>query len=111
MGLKTTNYMIKETNHLLSTAYAKIHKIVAEENGLTYAEFYIQKDRDDAINCTPFEIINFHFSLNTKENPYVTAYREATEKVCLGEIENSEGVIETIYQENPFYGWENDIIE
>ena len=51
------------------------------------------------------------FALNRKESPFVTAYNTAKMSYEDNAVNEETGKIERVTKYNPFYGWENDIVE
>lgn len=111
MGLKTTNYEIKEIGVTLPEAYAIIHEIrVVGESGT--AVFHVQASpRANALGLFPLKRISVNFDWTRETNPLTAAYKEAKamhyKKVWNGETKKYID----IENPNPFYGWEDDIIE
>lgn len=110
MGLKTTNYEVKELGITLPNAYAIIHNLTVRGN-YGVAEFYIQATRDNAFKLNPLERKTLTFEINRNESPYKTAYRVATEQYEESAFEEKEDGVEEIkvMKDNIFTGWENDL--
>lgn len=113
MGLKTTNYNVKNLGIILPNAYALIEKIEINE-GYGVAKFAIQTSRNAAEKHFPIETKEVSFKVNRNENPYVTAYNKAKsletfEKYVINP-ETRKPEKKVFSKDNGFYGWEDDII-
>ncbi len=109
MGLKTTNYYVKDLGITLPTAYAIVKDLKIEGNR-GVAIFAIQSDRANATALKPIETVRVTFEFNRKENPVETAYMTAKstkEEIVYDEI-RQENVKQVVPQ--PLYGWNNDIV-
>lgn len=107
MGLKTTNYEVKELGMTLPEAYALIQNIsVMGETGS--ADIAIQSTRENAMRLRPIKTVTVTFSINRNESPYITAYKAATTAGKI-KVPSQNGGIETITIPAPFDGWEDDI--
>lgn len=105
MGLKKTNYEVRDYGITLPEAYAVITNMsIRGDEGR--AEFSIQATRDSAFNLLSYErrVIDFKYTDRTK-NPYVVAYQAAKETRT-----GNEFGVEKEYQ-MPFHDWEDDIVE
>lgn len=104
MGLKKTNYEVKDYGVTLPQAYAVITGMTIHD-GEGRAEFSIQATRDSAFNLLSYEkrIVDFKYTDRT-QNPYVVAYHAAKET----RVGNEFGV-EKEYK-MPFWDWEDDIV-
>lgn len=91
MGLKTTNYEIKDLGITVSDAYAQITSIFADKNGKAYADFSIQQNREDVGIKSPFARVNVSCDIDKTQPLYTQLYNKAKEEV--------------------FAGWEDDIVE
>ena len=108
MGLKTKNYEVKSLGITLPEAYALIKNLSATRV-TGWADIVIQSSREACNKLKPLETQRIKFNVNLNENPYVTAYKKATQKKT-EEIYNEEtGEYETIEQPALFDGWEPDI--
>ena len=109
MGLKKTNYEIKELGLTLPAAYAIIHRLEIDgDSGV--AEFYIQSSpRENAVNLKPLKREFIRFKVDRNENPFITAYKEA-KKVTTETVVNKDGKEETVEFKAPFADWTDDII-
>lgn len=113
MGLKKSNYTVKELGITVNEAYAIIHALSVRGNRGS-AEFYIQGSRENAFNLKPLERKFLDFTVNRNENPYTTAYTVAKgvikEEVVKINEETGEPYNDIETTENIFYGWEDDIL-
>ena len=91
MGLKTTNYEIKDLGITVPDAYAQITSIFADKNGKAYADFSIQQNREDVGIKSPFARVSLSCDIDKTQPLYTQLYNKAKEDV--------------------FAGWEDDIVE
>ena len=111
MGLKTTNYELTDLGLTLPEAYAIIHELrVYGSQGS--AVFHIQSaPRDKALELKPFKTVIVNFDWTRETNPLTAAYKEA-KAMHYKKVWNRETKkYIDIENPNPFYGWEDDIIE
>ena len=105
MGLKKTNYEVKDYGATLPEAYAVITKLEIEgEHGR--AEFSVQASpRANCFNLQSYErrIVDFKYTDRTK-NPFDVAYLAAKE------IRTGKEFGREFEYKMPFYGWEDDIV-
>ena len=109
MGLKTTNYLVKETNQPLPQAYAIIENLVIKGK-YARADFVVQASREATSKFKPLERVSVEFTLNRNESPFITAYKTATMSYEDNAINEETGKIERVIKYNPFYGWQDDIV-
>lgn len=110
MGLTKQNYKVKDTPFTLENAYALIKSMTIEGN-VGVAHFVVHDSREHCLTLKPIEEVNIKFDFNRNENPYVTAYRKATEgssETYVDPITLQEQVIDNGM---PFYKWANDFQE
>ena len=109
MGLKTTNYEIKELGMTLPEAYAIIHELRISGNDGT-AIFHVQNSpRVNAIDLKPFQKTVVRFKWDRTENPLVSAYRRAKEVDVEKHYNETTREFEDVEIPQPFHGWEDDI--
>lgn len=121
MGLKKTNYEVKDLGITLPVAYAVVRKLDRHGDGV-YAELWIHNSRQNALNKNFLERHSVSFTIkNERENPLESAYKEAkkrythTEYIETGETEIVDGKEEKVRKpvevEDPAIldGWEDDI--
>lgn len=108
MGLKTTNYKVKDLGITLPTAYAIIKEFSISNDDWCNAIFVIQSDRDNTSKLRPFEVITFNFKWDRKSNPIEKAYNLAKSKIKDYQYNDEKGVHEEIEREMPLYGWVDD---
>lgn len=109
MGLKRSNYEVKNMGVTLPQAYAVIRKLNINDDYGT-AELAVQANRELAFDKDPYETVNIFFKVNRNENPYKTAYAKAKEKT-LSTIVDPKTQEETIVESKmPFADWEDDLI-
>lgn len=109
MGLKTTNYTVKELGITLPNAYALLKDIkVVNNRGI--ATFAIQSTRETATELKPIETVAVEFVFDRTENPVETAYK-AVKGIRDSMVYNEEKdcyIKQPVSQ--PLYGWEDDIV-
>lgn len=91
MGLKTTNYEIKNLGITLDNAYARIYNVSIDSNGVARAIIAIQRTREASFNKTALENKALMQKVNKSEPIYTQLYNLAKEKYLKG--------------------WEDDIVE
>ena len=91
MGLKTTNYEVKDYGITLDTAYARISNIHIDLDGTAYCTFEIQKDRESIGKDRCFEAKTFECAIDKTLPIYEQVYMAAKKTL--------------------FADWEDDIIE
>jgi hypothetical protein len=109
MGLKTTNYYVKDLDYTAPQAYAIIENIVIRGK-YARADFVVQANREKASTKKPLERVSVEFTLNRNENPFVTAYNTAKMSYEDNAINEVTGKVEKVVKYNPFFGWNNDIV-
>lgn len=111
MGLKTTNYKVKDMEVVLPEAYAIIRETVTNGNK-GYAKIAVHTSRELAENkfVKPYEEIRVDFDVDRNENDRITAYKVAKSIVTKKKHNLKTGSIEEIEEPMPFYGWEDDIV-
>lgn len=90
MGLKTTNYQIKEKGITIDTAYAKIDSMFVQGNRAT-ANFNIQQSREQIESLEALEIVSVSCIIDKEKPLHEQMYVKAKEEV--------------------FKDWEDDIVE
>ena len=108
MGLKINNYKVKNRGITLPEAYAIINRLTVSGNS-GYAEFYIQSSRDNSLKLQPIDTVRVDFKVNRNESPYITAYRQAKAQKEIRKYNAEKKEFETVIENAPFYGWEDDI--
>lgn len=115
MGLKTTNYQIKDKNIVLPEAYAIITEVQSKgHHGV--AKFAITVDRESAEKILkgelkPIQEVEVRFAVNRDGNDRAVAYEKATARKEITRLNRKAGEKEPMYVNGPFYGWEDDIVE
>lgn len=111
MGLKKTNYEVKDLGLTLSTAYAIIHRLEVDgDKGV--AEFYIQNSpREKAFELKPLERVIIPFDVNRNESPFITAYTKAKGTYTVKAYNVETHQYEDVEKPMPLNGWEDDIAE
>lgn len=110
MGLKTTNYTVKDLGITLPTAYAIIKEISLSPTDWVNATFIIQSNRANTVNLKPLEIIKINFKWDRKTNIVEMAYNLAKSKITDYVYNEEKGIHEEIEKEMPLFGWDNDIV-
>ena len=113
MGLKTTNYEVKDMKEVLPTAYAYIRKISVDEYGNGIATIAIHRTRELAQNpaVRPYEVKRVEFKCDRNANDRITAYNKAKSQRTEYQWNEETQRIEPMLVGEAFYGWEDDIIE
>ena len=109
MGLKTTNYTIKELGITLPTAYALLKDMQVKNDWVT-AIFVIQRDRENAAVLKPIKTVSVTFKFNRNENPIETAYNFIKGKITDYVWNEELQAHEEKEVEMPLYGWVDDIV-
>ena len=91
MGLKTTNYEVKDFGITLSDAYARLTNINVDLSGEVFGMFEIHQTREDIDTKSPIERKNFNCTINKDLPIHKQVYEAAKEAL--------------------FTGWEDDIVE
>ena len=115
MGLKTTNYEIKNLGITLQQAYAVIKSITADR-GHCNASFAVSTSRENALNKQPLETVNIDFEYSLESDNidlFALAYEKAkgmaTRKRWVHPPTHLEGHYEEYEEAMPFNGWTDDI--
>ena len=108
MGLKTTNYEIKELGITLPEAYAILKKLRIDKNE-AIAKLAVQSTREKALALAPIYTESIRFTIDRNENPYVTAYRLAKGQREMEGYNPESMRYEPMLVNMPFYGWEDDV--
>ena len=109
MGLKTTNYEVKNLGIVLPEAHAIIKDLMVKgQNG--YAIFAIQSSRENAEkvvagDLSALEEVRVDFDVNRDANDRATAYEKAKGQTVKLSVDMKE-----ILVNEPFYGWQDDIV-
>ena len=113
MGLKTTNYEVKSMRETLDTAYAYIRKIKVDEYGNGVATIAVHRTRELAKDpaVTPYELKEIRFVCDRNANDRITAYEKAKGQKEVTQWNEETHKIERVLVGEPFYGWEDDIVE
>lgn len=109
MGLKTTNYTVKDLGITLPNAYALLKEIKVQNDWVT-AIFVIQSDRETATDLKPIEVVQVRFEFVRNENPVETAYKLVKGTITDYVFNEETGVHEPTEVEMPLCGWEDDIV-
>lgn len=91
MGLKTTNYEIKDLGLTVPTAYAQITSLFSDKDGNAYADLTVQQNREDIGIKAPFSKQSISCAIDKNLPIYTQIYNKAKEEL--------------------FAGWEDDIVE
>lgn len=111
MGLKTTNYFVKNLGISLPNAYAKIRTLVLENDGTVRATFGIQQSRELLDSYSPIEIVSVQTkNVWDRKTPLEkVAYEAVKQETYKSKDEYSEIEIEKT-DFNALFGWDNDIL-
>ena len=108
MGLKKSNYEIKELGMTLPEAYALV-KDLEIRGTQAVAKIVVQQSRNFAMSKSPIASATVRFAVNRNENPYETAYKVAKGTRIEQRFNEETGKYENVEIPMPFYGWEDDI--
>ena len=115
MGLKTTNYEVKKLGITLPEAYAIVKDLtVRGKSG--YAIITVQSSRENAEKVVDgtmaaLEEHRIDFMVNRDENDRATAYAKAKSQKEIKQFNEETKKLETVMVNEPFYGWEDDIVK
>lgn len=111
MGLKTTNYEIKEIGMVLPNAYALLYEMRLCGHSGT-ATFHVQASpRTNALSLKPLKSVMVNFEWDRRLNPVEAAYAEAKAMRYKKTWDSAEKKYIDVEAPQPFYGWEDDIID
>ena len=114
MGLKTKNYEVKKLGITLPEAYAIVKDLtVRGKSG--YAVIAVQSSRENAEKVvdgtmSALEEHRIDFTVNRDENDRATAYAKAKSQKEVTQFNEETMKLETVTVNEPFYGWEDDIV-
>ena len=124
MGLKKTNYEVKDLGITLPVAYAVVRKL--DRHGDSgYAELWVHNSRENALSKNYLERHSVSFKTVDGKNPYEAAYEKAIERPVRTEVyyvdpvtgeelaepgEGAERKTREVIDPAIFDGWENDIV-
>ena len=114
MGLKTKNYEVKKLGITLPEAYAIVKDLtVRGKSG--YAVIAVQSSRENAEKVvdgtmSALEEHRIDFTVNRDENDRATAYAKAKGQREVTRFNEGTNRMETVTVNEPFYGWEDDIV-
>ena len=91
MGLKTTNYEVKDLGITVPTAYAQVTSLFIDKAGNAYADFSIQQNRDDIGTKEAFTKESISCTIDKTQPIYTQVYNNAKETI--------------------FKDWEDDIVD
>lgn len=124
MGLKKTNYEVKDLGITLPVAYAVVRKLDRYGDS-GYAELWVHNSRENALSKNYLERHSVSFKTVDGKNPYEAAYEEAIKRSIRTEVyyvdpvtgeelaEHSEGAerkTREVIDPAILDGWENDIV-
>jgi hypothetical protein len=104
MGLKTTNYQVAETGVVLPTAVA-IAQIDTKNN---VAIFNIAINREYALAGKTVKQVRIPCEFDRNENPFITAYRTATQPRLVKRVNEMTGLEEEVNEIPYFNKWQDD---
>ena len=124
MGLKKTNYEVKDLGITLPTAYAVVRKLDRHGN-CGYAELWVHNSRENALSKNYLERHSVSFIIKDGKNPYEAAYEKAIKRPVRTEVyyvdpvtgeelaepgEGAERKTREVIDPAILDGWENDIV-
>ena len=115
MGLKTTNYEIKKTGITLPQAYAIVKDLTVKGTS-GFAIIAVQSSRENCEKVVKgkmqaLEEVRIDFTVNRDTNDRATAYEKAKGQREVRQWNEETQQAETVLVNEPFYGWDNDIVE
>ena len=115
MGLKTRNYEVKKLGIILPEAYAIVKDLTVKGTS-GYAIIAVQSSRENAEKVVKgtmqaVEEVRIDFSVERDSNDRATAYAKAKGQRTVTQWNPEKGEMESAVINEPFYGWENDIVE
>ena len=124
MGLKKTNYEVKDLGITLPVAYAVVRKLDRHGN-CGYAELWVHNSRENALSKNYLERHYVSFIIKDGKNPYEAAYEKAIKRPVRTEVyyvdpvtgeelaepgEGAERKTREVIDPAILDGWENDIV-
>lgn len=124
MGLKKTNYEVKDLGITLPVAYAVVRKLDRYGDS-GYAELWVHNSRENALSKNYLERHSVSFKTVDGKNPYEAAYEEAIKRPVHTEVyyvdpvtgeelakhsEGAERKTREVIKPAILDGWENDIV-
>ena len=124
MGLKKTNYEVKDLGITLPFAYAVVRKLDRHGN-CGYAELWVHNSRENALSKNYLERHSVSFIIKDGKNPYEAAYEKAIKRPVRTEVyyvdpvtgeelaepgEGAERKTREVIDPAILDGWENDIV-
>ena len=112
VGLKTTNYRLKQNKKVvMEEAYAIIENLYIKGD-YARADFAIQSGRVLEQGEEPLERISVEFPLNRNESPFITAYKTAKGQHYENRYNEETNKVERVVVNNSIlFGWEDDIVQ
>lgn len=124
MGLKKTNYEVRDLGITLPVAYAVVRKLDRYGDS-GYAELWVHNSRENALSKNYLERHSVSFKTVDGKNPYEAAYEEAIKRPVRTEVyyvdpvtgeeltkrsEGAERKTREVIDPAILDGWENDIV-
>ena len=124
MGLKKTNYEVKDLGITLPMAYAVVRKLDRYGDS-GYAELWVHNSRENALNKNYLERHSVSFIIKDGKNPYEAAYEKAIKRPVRTEVyyvdpvtgeelaepgDGAERKTREVIDPAILDGWENDIV-
>jgi hypothetical protein len=91
MGLKTTNYEVKDFGITIPEAYARLTNININVDGEAFGTFEIHQTRESLAESNPLEKVHVNYTIDKDLPVHNQLYVKAKEEI--------------------FTGWEDDIVE
>ena len=110
MGLKTTNFYVKEMQETLPQAYAVIRSLKVDDNGQGVSVIGIHRTRELALNpqVKPFHEEKIYFTADRNVNDRITVYNKAVAPYKTIELDEETGKYAEVEKYPLLYGWEKD---
>lgn len=112
--LKTTNYKIKDNGLELPIAFAGISEI--QISGIKgFAKISVHTSRENVTlvregKLKPLEEVLLTFRADYNEHIPEAIYKLAKSQVKLQRLNDETGKVETVIDDYPFFGWQDDIV-
>ena len=111
MGLKTTNYINKNTGYIYPEAYAVFNGSIRKICDYYEVGFNINGSRELALNNAPIATVRVKVEdWDRKQDLVSLAYRVGKGMKTVADFENLSIPNATKEVPNVFYGWEDDIV-
>ncbi len=108
MGLKTTNFEIKNLGLPLPEAYCILHKLQQNRDQVT-ATFAIQSTREKAQKLDPLATIDVSFKWDRQADIAKAAYAELKRSKTIKRYDNDKKTVVDVEIPSVFASWADDV--